>query len=179
MDIKRIVVPLDLSFSSLKALEFAADLAKPFAAELIALFVIESALTVVPNYGGVPGAALQQMANEQRRASERHLARIERRYARRGVRLRSIIQTGIPAQTIVELATRSKADLIVMATHGRTGVSRLLMGSVAERVVRTATCPVLTLHGGAAPTTPTRARGALRAATSAARDSVKRMGGRR
>jgi nucleotide-binding universal stress UspA family protein len=166
MDIKRIVVPLDFSFSSLKALEFAADLAKPFAAELIALFVIESGLTVVPNYGGVPGAALQQMAIEQRRASERHMARIERRYARRGVRLRSIIQMGIPAQAIVDLATGNSADLIVMATHGRTGISRLLMGSVAERVVRTATCPVLTLHGCAAPATAPRSRGPLRTATS-------------
>ena len=178
MDIKRIVVPLDFSFSSLKALEFAADLAKPFAAELIVLFVVESVLYVVPNYGGVPGAALQQMAIEQRRTSERHMARIERRYARKGVRLRSIIQTGVPAQTIVELAKHMNADLIVMATHGRTGVSRLLMGSVAERVVRTTTCPVLTLHGGAAPAKATRARGAIRT-TSAGRDSVQRPGGRR
>ena len=176
MNITRIVVPLDFSFSSLKALEFAADLAKPFAAELIVLFVVESVLYVVPNYGG--GAAMQQMAIEQRRASERHLARIERRYARKGVRLRSIIQTGMPAEAIVELAKRSKADLIVMATHGRTGISRLLMGSVAERVVRTATCPVLTLHGGAAPAKATRARAAIRT-TSAARDSVQRPGGRR
>jgi nucleotide-binding universal stress UspA family protein len=162
MKFKRIVVPVDLSSSSLQALEFAADLAKPFDAELIALFVIEPVLYVVPDYSGAQSSALAELASDQRRLGRAELARIERRYARRRVRLRGEILNGLPAAVIVDAAKRAKADLIVMATHGRTGVSRLLMGSVAERVVRTATCPVLTLHPAAAPAT--RRRSARKAA---------------
>jgi len=62
------------------------------------------------------------------------------------------VVVGMPYRTIVEIAEAEKVDLIVMATHGRTGFSHLFMGSVAERVVRTAPCPVLTIHptGGTA-----------------------------
>jgi nucleotide-binding universal stress UspA family protein len=157
MRFKRIVVPVDFSASSLHALEFAADLAKPVDAELVVLFVIEPVLYVVPDDAGAQGGALAQLASDQRRSANAELARIQRRYARRGLRVRAEVQNGVPPRVIVETAKRLKANLIVMATHGRSGVSRLLMGSVAERVVRTATCPVLTLHASAAPAKPKRA----------------------
>lgn len=180
MKIKRIVVPVDFSVSSTKALEFAADLAKPVDAELIVVFAVEPVLYVLPAYGGVPSGPTQQVAIDQRRAAERDLARIERRLSRRGIRVRTAIQTGMPPRVIVESAKRTKANLIVMATHGRTGVSRLIMGSVAERVVRSAACPVLTLHGGAAPATAKRAlRRTAQTSTARARNTVRRPGGRR
>ena len=146
MKIKGILVPVDFSPGSLQALAYAADLAKAFRAELQALFVVEPVLFVVPDYAGAPSNALIDLINEQRRTARAELARLEQRYARRGVKVRGLIQTGRPYEAIGDCAKRSKADLIVMATHGRTGVSRLLMGSVTERVVRTAPCPVLTLH---------------------------------
>jgi len=151
MKFKRIVVPVDFSDSSQRALQFAADLSKPFGAELIVLYVVEPVLYVVPDYSGAQSSALAQLARDQMQAARAELARIERRYARRRIKLRTQIGNGRPAQVIVDAAKQAKADLIVMATHGRSGVSRLVMGSVAERVVRTATCPVLTLHSAAAP----------------------------
>jgi universal stress protein A len=150
MKFKRILVPVDFSSSSLQALEFAADLAKPFDAEVVVLFVIEPVLYPVPDFASAHSSALAELVDDQRRSARAELARSARRYARRRVRLRTAIEYGAPPRVIVDAAKRAKADLIVMATHGRTGVSRLLMGSVAERVVRTAACPVLTLHAGAA-----------------------------
>jgi nucleotide-binding universal stress UspA family protein len=149
MKIKRILVPIDFSPQSLQALDFAVDLAKPFRAALHVLLVIEPVAYVVPDYAGAQNAALVEVLEEQRRSGRAELARLGKRYAKRGVALRTLLQTGQPYQVIADEARRSKADLIVMATHGRTGLSRLLTGSVAERVVRTATCPVLTLHARA------------------------------
>ena len=73
--------------------------------------------------------------------------RLEHTYARRRVKLRTLLQTGVRAyEAIVDSARKLKVDLVVMATHGRTGLTHLLMGSVTEHVVRRAACPVLTLR---------------------------------
>ena len=146
MKIKRILVPIDFSPGSLQALEFAVSLAKPFMAELVLLFVIEPVLYLVPDYAGAQSAALADALDAQRRTARAEFARLERRYGKRGLKLRALLETGRASQTIADTAKRLKVGIIVMATHGRTGVSHLLMGSVAERVVRTAPCPVLTLH---------------------------------
>ena len=147
MKIKRILIPVDFSPSSLEALDFAVALAQPFKAELLLLSVIEPVLYVVPDYGGAQSSALAESMNQQRQSAQIELVRLERACRKRGLKVRTLLQIGAPARLIVDTAAKTKADLIVMATHGRTGVSRLLMGSVAERVVRTASCPVLTFHG--------------------------------
>jgi nucleotide-binding universal stress UspA family protein len=149
MKIKRVLVPVDFSSSSLRALEFAVDFVKPFKAELALMFAVEPILYVVPDYGGAQSAAMADALEAQRRTARTELARLERRYAKRGIKLRTLLETGRASQAIADAAKRLKADLIVMSTHGRTGVSHLLMGSVTERVVRTAACPVLTLHAAA------------------------------
>jgi nucleotide-binding universal stress UspA family protein len=148
MTIKRILVPVDLSPNSLRALDHAVDLAKPFKAELAVLFVVEPIYYAVPDFTG-GAAAMGGVLDEQRRSARAQLARLEQRYAKRRVKLRTHLQTGTPYQAIVDTAKQLRTDLIVMATHGRTGVTHLLMGSVAERVVRLATCPVLTLRARA------------------------------
>ena len=148
MKIKRIVVPVDFSANSMRALDFAADLAKPFGAELVALFAVEPLVNMMPDYGGAQTSAVAELLEEQRRSGSAELARIEKRYRRRGIKLRTLMATGRSSEVIADTAKRLNADLVVMATHGRTGVSRLLMGSVTQKVVRAAPCPVLTLHAG-------------------------------
>ena len=64
----------------------------------------------------------------------------------KGISVRTLVRTGSPYQEIVDLATDERADLVAMGTHGRSGVSRLLLGSVADRVIRLAPCPVLTVR---------------------------------
>jgi nucleotide-binding universal stress UspA family protein len=145
MKLRRILVPVDFSTHSVRALDYAAELGKPFKAELTVLYVIEPIYYTVPDFAGA-GAALAGVLEEQRTGGREQLLRLERRYAKRRITLRGLLQTGAPHQAICDTARRLKVDLIVMATHGRTGLLHVLMGSVAERVVRVASCPVLTLR---------------------------------
>ena len=147
MTIKRILVPVDFSPNSLHALDYAIDFAKAFKATVAVLFVVEPIAYAMPDFAG--GAAVMGgLLEQQQRSGRTQLRRLEERYAKRRVKLRALLQTGTAYQAIADTAKQIKADLIVMATHGRTGLSHLLLGSVAERVVRAATCPVLTLHPG-------------------------------
>jgi nucleotide-binding universal stress UspA family protein len=151
MKIKRLLVPLDFSANSSHALDYAADFAKTFKAELLVLHVVEPIYYAVPDFTGGAAAAMAGVLDEQRHGARAQLLQIERRYAKRRIKLRILLQSGSAYQAIVDTARRLKADMIVMTTHGRTGMSHLLMGSVAERVVRSATCPVLTLRAGKMP----------------------------
>ena len=144
--ISRILVPVDFSPASLKALEYAADFAKPLGAELSALFVVEPIYYAVPDLAGAAAGTTVGLIEEQRKSGKRQLERLQARYAKRRIKLRTLLQTGTPYQAIVDSAKSLRADLIVMSTHGRTGMTHLLLGSVAERVVRTASCPVLTIR---------------------------------
>lgn len=65
---------------------------------------------------------------------------------KRGITVRTVVRRGSPSAEIVALASEEHADLVIMGTHGRAGVSRVLLGSVADRVIRTASCPVLTVR---------------------------------
>lgn len=140
--IERILVPIDFSASSLNALEEAVEFARPYEAEVIVLFVIErefhTPLVLVPD----PRAFL----DAQTREAEQRLAQIATRLGGKNVRHRTMVEFGVPYQTIVDSARRLKADLIVMSTHGRTGLAHVLIGSVAERVVQHASCPILLLR---------------------------------
>ena len=146
MKIRRILVPTDFSTYSHDALEYAIELAKPFKAELVALFVVEPAqYSMASMYGAAP-QVLADLLDEQTRTGRAQLSGLQQRLQKRRIKLRTLLRNGAPYEAIVEAAKRLKADLIVMATHGRTGLSHFVIGSVAERVVRTASCPVLTLH---------------------------------
>jgi nucleotide-binding universal stress UspA family protein len=168
MVLKRILVPVDFSANSLEALDYGFAFAKPFKATLAVLFVVEPIYYTVPDFTGGASAALGGLLDEQLRTARTQLRKLEQRYQKRGVKLRALLQTGTPAHAIAETARQIKADLIIMATHGRTGVAHLLLGSVAERVVRAATCPVLTLHPGQgrrgrrAPASARRSKNAVR-----------------
>jgi nucleotide-binding universal stress UspA family protein len=107
---------------------------------------------------------------DQRRRGIAELHRLRHRYAARGVELTTCVADGIAAEAIVATATRLKSDLIVIATHGRTGLSHLLLGSVAERVVRAAPCPVLTVRAA----TPVPRRSTARRSTPARRGATRR-----
>jgi nucleotide-binding universal stress UspA family protein len=147
MKIKRILVPVDFSNTSLQALDYAIDFGKPFGAELVVLYVVEPVYYATPAdlYG--PAANISMLLEEQRRIGREQLANLAKDLKKRRLKARTVLQTGAPYQVIVDAAKKLKADLIVMATHGRTGISHVLMGSVAEKVVRTATCAVMTVRG--------------------------------
>ncbi len=137
MRLQHILVPVDFSRSSLHALDHAIALSKPFGATLTLLTVVE------PLYYS---AGFDLSLAEQEREARDVLAKLERRLQRRGLNVRTCVRVGRPYQVIAHEARGRKADVIVMGTHGHTGVARMLIGSVAERVVRIAGCPVLTVR---------------------------------
>lgn len=145
---KRILVPVDFSKPAVRALDYAVDLAKRLGADVTACFVVEPIYFAVPYIDG-QSAAMEALIADQRRNAMAQLSRLRHRYSARGVNLATYVADGIVAEAIAAVATRLKADLIVIATHGRTGLSHLLLGSVAERVVRGAPCPVLTVRATA------------------------------
>jgi universal stress protein A len=163
--IKRILVPVDFSTHALQALAYAREVAKRFDAELLLVHVIEPAYLADASDVYVSGPHGAVLLKEQLRLAQAQLLRLGADLTERGHRVRTMVKRGSPPHAIVDTAARVGAHLIVMGTYGRTGLSRMLIGSVAERVVRTAPCPVLTVRR------PLRAR---RAATRTGRkESVR------
>lgn len=136
LPIRTIVHPTDFSVHSVNAWEMACALARDYRARLLLVHVE----TPMPSYGEL-GAIPPEPVD--RRALERQLGQIEPTDSTLNVTRTLLI--GNEASEIARFAKENNADLIVMGTHGRTGLGRLLMGSVAELVLRQATCPVLTV----------------------------------
>jgi universal stress protein A len=141
MTFKRLLVPTDFSESSLKALDYAIQFARSHGtAELILLHVIEG----IRHTRYIPDVSA--LLEQQRAEAADRIAELEQRVRRRRVKCRAVLHFGIPYQVIAENAEKCNADLIIIATHGHTGLAHLFLGSVAERVVRVAKCPVLTVR---------------------------------
>jgi nucleotide-binding universal stress UspA family protein len=150
-NITRILVPVDFSPHAERAVRYAATLARRFDATLHLLHVVEdpflsgawSPEAYVPN--------VTELLQDLTAGAERQLAGLRASVAALGITVTTAVITGRPAPAIVSHADQGGFDLIVMGTHGRTGLSHVVIGSVAERVVRKAPCPVLTVHLPGAP----------------------------
>jgi nucleotide-binding universal stress UspA family protein len=139
---ERILVPTDGSAGMSAVVEHAADLAASHGAEIHAVHVVDTTrLTGLPMETGWEG-----ITETLREEGEQALAAVERLVD--GCPVRTAMLEGTPSRQIVEHAHDHDVDLVVMGTHDRGGINRLLLGSVAERVVRTANVPVLTLRVG-------------------------------
>lgn len=140
----RIVVATDFSDCANEALELAKRLAAAPGSELILTHV----LTEVPLYGeGILNIDTARKVREgARKWAETALEELVGKARGAGLDARAALRTGVPHQEIVALAEDERADLIVIGTHGRGGIARALLGSVADRVVRLALCPVLTVR---------------------------------
>ncbi len=141
---RKIVAATDFSTASRPALAAALDLARRDGARLVVLHVM---MPPSPFVGGdLPGSWLELEARA-RRDAERRLAAAVSQAERAGIATKGTLVRGVPAEVIVRIARREGADLIVIGTHGRSGLGRLFMGSVAARVLGTAKCPVVTVRG--------------------------------
>jgi universal stress protein A len=141
--IRKILVPLDFSPSSDHALAYARALAKDFGASLHLLHVIEDRLMTGPWPNEVYLGELPRLRKGLIDEAEQRLSAFASSTATTGLEVTAEVLIGGPSQAIVERAAAPDVDLIVMGTHGRTGITHFLIGSVAERVVRHAPCPVL------------------------------------
>ncbi len=145
LHIERILVPLDFSESSVEALHFALPFARETGARLDLLHVIES----IPAAFGPPGELGYPPPPPEKEAQRAAAARLEQLAAaevRRPVHAKTLVKEGTPAQVIKETAADLRSDLLILSTHGHTGLKRFFLGSTAEKVVRRAPCPVLTVR---------------------------------
>jgi nucleotide-binding universal stress UspA family protein len=145
----KIIAATDFSEDSERALEYAEELARRFGAEITVVHVDQplSPVMMSPDFGaGVDVGAMSHIAEEQRLLAQRELDKIVGRLRDSGLKARSLLRVGSPFLEIINTAQSEGGDLIVLGTHGRTGLAHVLMGSVAERVVQKAGCPVLTIR---------------------------------
>lgn len=142
-DIRTILCPIDFSPGSSAALEYGIGLAQKVGAKVHLVHVYPLRLLAAPDGGMmVTPDAVAELSEEAAKALER----IAEEWAQKGVRLETHVGDGAPHVEILRLADSLPADLIVMGTHGRSGFAHLLIGSVAEKVVRSSKIPVMTVH---------------------------------
>ncbi|HUG93822.1 MAG TPA: universal stress protein [Planctomycetaceae bacterium] len=145
IQLNRILVPTDFSDHSRAALEYGCAFAERFGAELHLVHVLQDLVGLVPE----PGLAFPPPGDymlELQQSSEQALAALPGPSAPAGLNVERATRQGPPFLEIIRYARETEADLIVMGTHGRSGLAHMLLGSVAEKVVRKAPCPVLTVR---------------------------------
>ena len=140
--LKHILVPTDFSGTSEAAVKYGIALASGFNARLSVLHVLEKAPAEIPGTSQYPLG----LFGNARDAAHEWLSKILTDQQIRDLKPAVIMRVGAPDVEIVRYAKDRNIDLIVMGTHGRGGMAHMLMGSVAENVVRRATCPVLTVR---------------------------------
>jgi nucleotide-binding universal stress UspA family protein len=143
---RRILHPTDFSPASRAAFARAVAEARADRAELLLVHVLSSVTPFAADEYMSP-QTYTQLQRSLEAQGRKQLDKLVARAKGAGARVRGLLVEGIAADAIVRAARSSRADVIVMGTHGRTGFARLLMGSVAQRVVGTAPCPVLTVRG--------------------------------
>jgi nucleotide-binding universal stress UspA family protein len=169
--IRRILYATDFSPASGPAFMRALDLARANRAQLTALHVMAPPILYTPDGYALP-ETYDRLLADTRAAARKQLDRLVTRAKAAKVRARGLLLEGVAHDRIVRTARSSHADLVVIGTHGRTGLARLFLGSVASRVIATATCPVLSVRAGTRRTAST-------AAARRARPTRRRAGRRR
>ena len=153
--IRQVLCATDLSQASEPAWDEAQRLARLFGAELVLLHVVPP--LPIPLEGYFPPQMYQELVEGASREAQEALEGLLARMADPRVKARARVEEGAAAQRILDVAREESADLVVVGTHGRTGFGRILLGSIADRVVRVAPCPVLTVRPrptAAAPAAP-------------------------
>jgi len=142
--IKKVLVPIDFSDYSKSALKYAVNFAKSFNAEIILVYVVEP--VIYPPDFSMGQIALPSITTEWDDRARDELQKLAKSEINEIANVKTIIKTGKPFVEIIETAKEENIDLIIIATHGHSGVEHILFGSTAEKVVRKAPCPVLTLR---------------------------------
>jgi len=142
--LEKILMPTDFSSSSENAMGYAASFAKEYNAGLIVLHVIQEPHRLRRVTTTLPEEEIDKIIADEIEVVKKAMEQFVKDFGE-GVNVKTLIKSGIPVVEIVESAKEENVDLIVMGTHGQTGTRHALIGSVAERVVRNAHCPVFTV----------------------------------
>jgi len=141
INLTRILVPTDFSEPSRSALRYGAAFADQFGAAIHFLHAVEH-----PTQFGFAGINVAELTKDLQAHAETRMEELHSMWSEYAFPLHREIRVGNPASVIVEYAKEIESDLIVIGTHGHGAIHHMLLGSVAERVVRTASCPVLTVR---------------------------------
>ena len=144
--VRRIVCASDFSTASKKAVATAITMAKANRAALTLVHVVAPMVRLAPDQY-VPSTTWEEIEIGTRAWAQEQIDKLAVKARKAGIRAAALLLEGDAAAQIVRAARSKRADLLVLGTHGRTGVSKFFLGSVAERVVATAPCPVVTVRG--------------------------------
>ncbi len=144
LDIKKILVPIDFSDYSKSSLKYATSFAKNFNSEITLIYVVEP--VIYPPDFSMGQIAIPSVNAEWDLKAKEELEKLGKQEIPESIKVSIIIKTGKPFLEIIDTAAEENIDLIIIATHGHSGVEHILFGSTAEKVVRKAPCPVLTLR---------------------------------
>ena len=144
--IKNILLPTDLSSTSLSAADYAVELANQYNAKIHLLHVLEKTppILAIRSLDLSQEKILKSFEDEGRKSLESAVKKIQKNRIEE-LNIESVLKKGIDYEEIIKYSKEYKIDVIVIATHGRTGILRTLLGSVAEKVIRYAKCPVLVI----------------------------------
>ena len=141
MNIERVLLATDFSSYARRAEQYASFVAATWHAALTVMTVLEFPPGMDPDY-----PVNQQYLTDRMKDASEHLTDCKQRLSRRGLAVTTRIGTGLPSEEVIAAARAEEADLIVLGTRGKSGLAHVLLGSTAERVIRTAPCPVLAVH---------------------------------
>ena len=144
--IRRILHPSDFSRASGAAFTKAMEMAKVNRAELLVVHVLTPFIPMVGE-GYVSPTVYEEIEASARARAQKQLNLLVTKGKKAGVRVKGVLAEGVPHEQITRAARAKRADLVVVGTHGRTGLAKFFLGSVAARVVSLARCPVLTVRG--------------------------------
>jgi len=145
LPIKKICCPTDFSEPSQEALRSACELAAHFGAELVLVHVV-TPIPVIPIHDDPTSFNLPLYEKEMEQSAVKSLKKMQQEKIQQGIQSRTVVIQGDPATQIVSLADSDNIDLIIIATHGFTGWRKFMFGSVTEKVIRFANCPVLSIR---------------------------------
>ncbi len=144
MKIERILFPIDFSEGAMNALDYAVSLSKEYNAKLYLLHVVHD-ISMTSGWQ-VPHIRIDEFYRDMEESARKELEKCCMEELKGLKDVEKIVLRGIPDDEILKVARDKKIDVIVIGTHGRTGIDRLLFGSTAEKVVRKAPCPVLSVR---------------------------------
>lgn len=144
-DLKKILFPVDFSEVSPKVVPYVQMMAKRFEAEIHILFVVRN-LQYLANMFHVPGSSIENFEVEVLQGAEGRIEEFAKTHFKENVVSNSKVVQGDPAETILEYIKSERMDLVIIGTHGRKGLDRVFFGSVADRVIKMSTCPVLSIN---------------------------------
>ncbi len=144
--VRRILHPTDFSRASGAAFARAVRMAKADRAQLLLVHVLAPPMPIAGE-GYMSSEVYDDLETSALRYAEKHLSGLQAKARKAGVRTATLLLDGVAHERIIRAARSKKADLIVIGTHGRTGLAKFFLGSIASRVVAGASCPVLTVRG--------------------------------